>query len=187
MKYAATMLARPRSVKVSQMPFKQVDKAMDTYLKNAYVCLASVKLYNQDTECLLITDFELSEHWNTAFKKYNIKVCQVPFGNYILSDDFNWNITQYKFDAMKYIADTINDDDRIIIMDTDVVCVHSLSSLYEEMADAICLFDIQHSLENNDRKCIIENRRKMYPENQFPNCTHWGGSLLVLPAEILRF
>ena len=179
MNYAMTSLARPSSVKVSQMPFKQVDKAMDTYLKNAYVCLSSIKLYNPDTECLLLTDFELSEQWNERFKKSNIKLRHVPFGNFALSNDFNWNITQYKFDVLNYMASVMSDDDKLIFMDNDIICVDSLFSLYEEISDdVICLFDIQHSLENSDRKRIIENYKRVYPENPFPNCIHYGGEFV---------
>ena len=58
MYYVTNMLAKPKKVRTSQMNSVQnIDKALEIYIKNAFVCLYSVKQYNSNVNCIFFCGF----------------------------------------------------------------------------------------------------------------------------------
>ncbi len=186
MNFVVNMLARPKKIKVAQMPVKDVEKAMETYLKNSFVCLSSVNRYNPTAQCLLAIDFELGETWKARFARYGIRLVHVPFGGFKISENFDWDIVQYRYDVMHYLCENLSNEDTVVMLDTDVVCVDSLQEVFEETQDALCLFDVQHRISNPDRKNIIENYKKLFPERESYNLIHWGGEFIGAKIPLLK-
>lgn len=180
MNYVATMLARPPKIRTCQMSSVQnVDRAMEIYLKNAFVCLHSAKINNPSIECLLFVDFDLGEQWQDLFNDNNIKVINNPFGEFSIREEFHWDITQYKYDTMKMLCSMMNEEDVVVVLDTDVVCVGSLDNVFEEAKHRLCLFDVQHSLDARDRKSILNDYLKIYPEETHCELIHYGGEFIA--------
>lgn len=179
MYYVTNMLAKPKKVRTSQMNSVQnIDKALEIYIKNAFVCLYSVKQYNSNVNCIFFVDFDLGDEWSNLFKKYGITVSYVKFGDFSIGDQFNWGIVQYRYDVINKLCEIMNDDDQVIMLDTDVVCVGSLDNIFKEIEHRLCLFDVQHSLDARDRRSILNNYLKIYPNESHCELIHYGGEFI---------
>lgn len=187
MNYVTNMLARPKTIRTSQMAsVSDVNKGMEIYLKNSFVCLKSVKLYNPEVNCMLVVDFDLEFSWKERFEANQIEIVKVPFGGFQISDEFNWGIVQYRYDVMQYLCGILKDDDKVIMLDTDVVCVGSLDDVFDEIEYRVCLYDVQHAKNLKDRKYILDNYLKIYPEKKHCELIHYGGEFIGSNGLYLR-
>lgn len=179
MNYITNMLARPKAIRTKQMAsISDVEKGMDIYLKNSFVCLKSVKLNNPDVHCMLVVDYDLSSHWHNQFEQNDIEIVKVEFGGFQISDQFDWGIVQYRYDVMQYLCQRMTDTDNVIMLDTDVVCVGSLNDIFEEITYRVCLFDVQHAKSLKDRNNILNNYLKIYPDETHCELIHYGGEFI---------
>ena len=187
MKYVSNMLAKPKTMRTSQMAsIGNVDQGMEIYLKNAYVCLKSVLLHNEDVKCILFVDFTLPEEWSERFKIAGIDIQFVKFGGYQISDNFDWGIVQYRYDVINYLCEKMSDDDEVIMLDTDVLCVGSLENVFREIKYRACFYDVQHAYTIKDRKNIIDNYLKIYPIAEHCELIHYGGEFIGCNGKHLK-
>lgn len=187
MNYVVNMLAKPDAMRTKQMSaVKNVEKGMEVYLKNAYVCLTSVKMYNPDVIPMLAINFELNQVWKDSFEKWGIELKYVKFGEFKISDEFDWGIVQYRYDVMKYLCGLLDLNDNVIMLDTDVVCTGDLSDAFDEIKYRLCLFDVQHSKSAQDRKCILDNYRKIYSDTTHCELIHYGGEFIGANKKFLQ-
>ena len=72
----------------------------------------------------------------------------------------------------------LGEEDQVIMLDTDVVCVGSLDNVFNEIKHRLCLFDVQHALDARDRKSILHNYLKIYPTENHCELIHYGGEFI---------
>lgn len=180
MRYVTNMLAKPNKIRVTQIKkgAKDVEDGMRLYLENSFVCLNSVKFYNPDVECVLYVSFELSESWKKQFEEARIKIQYVEFGGYKIGDQFDWGIVQFRYDVMKYLVENLENEDLVIMLDTDVVCTGSLENAFSEIEERVCLYDVGHSINHEDRKNILDNHVKLYDNVERSAVIHYGGEFI---------
>ena len=187
MNYVTNMLARPQAMRTKQMSaVSNVEKAMDIYLKNSFVCLKSVKINNPTVHCILVVDYDLSDHWKKQFQSSDIEIAKVAFGGFQISDEFDWGIVQYRYDVMQYLCQRMENSDNVIMLDTDVICVGDLNPVFEEITYRVCLYDVQHSKEAKDRKYILDNYLKIYPDKKHCELIHYGGEFIGASGKYLK-
>lgn len=188
MKYIVTQVARPRRHKVPQLQnagVKNVDDAMDVYIKNAIVSLASAKIHNPDAVCILNCNFEVSSGLKAVAEKAGIRMDQVPFGKYESKEEFPWAITQYKFDSMAHVLEVMKDSDCMVLLDTDTVCVRNMDELFEEAEHALVLYGINHGYQQEKRQNMIFNYKELYG-SECGNLVHYGGELFAGSRTMLQ-
>lgn len=188
MRYVINMLAKPEKIQVSQLKkdISSVDEGMRLYLENSYVCLYSVKHHNPDINCVLFVSFDIGEEWKTRFNKAGIDIIQIEFGGYKIGSEFNWGIVQFRYDVIKYICESYDDNDSVIMLDTDIVCTDSLERAFEEIDGRVCLYDVQHAIDHVDRKNINDNCKLLYPDSVDKNVIHYGGEFIGSKVHRLR-
>ena len=182
MKYVVNMLAKPEKVTVSQIN-ASVDGAMDLYFKNSIACFASVKQFNEDLTPVLCADFDVPEKYKAYYDKLGAKIEKVPF-DLEVSSKSNWSICNYRYCVMKRLCEVLEDEDYVLMLDTDVVCVDNLAPLFEDVWDDLFLFDVNHSIRNRDRYNIILNYEKIYGEKC--NLIHYGGEFICCKVKVLK-
>jgi hypothetical protein len=52
---------------------------------------------------------------------------------------------QYRYDVIDFLCRHLNDDDEVILLDTDVVCVGLLYFAFDEIKYRALFFNVQHS------------------------------------------
>lgn len=188
MNYITNMLAKPNKIRVTQFGDRVdcVDKGMELYLKNSFVCLYSAKLYNKTAKCILFVSFELPLEWKERFEKAGIEIEFVEFGGYTIGDEFNWGIVQYRYDVMKRLCEMLEDNDKVVMLDTDIVCVGELNQVFDELETRMLLYDVQHNYELVDRRNICNNYRKIYQDIVGDNIIHYGGEFIGANGRNLR-
>lgn len=188
MKYIVTQVAQPKENKVPQMQgagARNVRSAMDVYVKNAIVSLASAKIWNPEAVCILNCNFEFSPELKKTAEQAGIQIHRVPYGKYKSREEFSWAITQYKFDSMDYMVHQIMENgDCMILLDTDTVCVQNLDEIFEEAENALILYPISHGYFHERRHSMIRNYRKLYGDDQ-RNLVHYGGEFFAGSREEL--
>lgn len=186
MKYIINMLAKPESVTTTQTGIGTPEAAVELYLKNSLVCFSSVRMHNpgEDIKFLLFVNWEMSEGWREKLEKVGVELILLPFGKFSISDSFAWSIVQYRYDVMEYLAGHYNDEDVMLMLDTDVYCVGSLDPLFEDMGDRLMFFDTQHDCMNKERKDILDNAEKIYGERRY--FTHWGGEFIGCKNRLMK-
>lgn len=181
MNYIVTQVARPKKNTVPQMQgngIDTVDKAMDSYLKNAVVSLASAKLQNPNAVCILNCDFDIPENMAQTAQKAGIQIHKVPFGGFASKEEFQWSITQYKFDSMAYVLKLMKDGDCMLLLDTDTVCMQNLDELFEEALQSLVLYPVPHTFSQTKRAEIRYNYKTIYA-GESDNLVHYGGEFFA--------
>lgn len=188
MNYVVNMLAKPEAIRVTQFGDRvnSVDKGMELYLKNSYVCLRSVMENNSNVNCLLAVSFELPDDWKKRFLDAGIEVVFVEFGKYKIGNEFNWGIVQYRYDVINYLCGRLDEEDKVIMLDTDVICTGSLSNVLDEVTNRICLYDVQHSKDLVDRKNICDNYKRIYSDVEDTDIIHYGGEFIGATGKNLK-
>lgn len=166
------------------MDEKNVDKAMSIYLRNSIISLCSAKKLDRKIECILYVNFDIEKDFAYAFKKHGIQVKHLAFGNHSMGGHYNWDIVNYRYDVMSDLCDSISDNDRVIIIDSDTICVNPLSSIYKELDCNLLLFDVQHSIDHRDRKAILNNYQRIFGLEA--NITHYGGEFIGANGRLLK-
>lgn len=188
MNYIVTQVARPKKNTVPQMQgggFDTVDKAMDSYLKNAIVALASARLHNPDAVCILNCNFEVPESLIQTVQKAGIQIHMVPFGKHESNEAFQWAVTQYKFDSMAYVLELMGDEDVMLLLDTDTVCMRKLDELFSEASQSLILYPTAHGFCQDKRAEIRFNYREMYKVKN-DNLVHYGGEFFAGKKELMQ-
>ena len=181
------MLAQPEKVTTTQVMEKNVNKAMEVYLKNSFVCFSSIRNCNKDIDDLtlvLFSNFPLYEPYKSMFESIDVKNVVLPFGEFAISDNFAWSIVQYRYDVMKYIAENFESEDIVVQLDTDIYCAGSLKDMFEELTENLLLYDVQHSFHNVDRHHVLYNYEKIY--GKVGHLIHYGGEFIGGKVEHIR-
>lgn len=183
MVYAVNMLVRPKSVTVSQMTQNNVDAAMEIYIQNSIVCLRSVLEHNPRIKPMLCVDFDLPEEYLLVYEQMGAVIEKVEFRLDVASKS-DWSIINYRYCVMGHLCEKLREDDIVIMLDTDIVCVDSLADLLEDVREDIMLYDVSHTRSNPDRKKILLNYEKIYREES--NLTHFGGEFICTRVRNLK-
>lgn len=183
MVYAVNMLVRPKSVTVSQITQNNVDAAMELYLQNSIVCLQSVLVHNPDVKAMLCADFDLPDKYRRMYEEMGAVIERVEFKLEVASKS-NWSICNYRYCVMGRLCEKLRDDDIVMMLDTDIVCVGGLEELLEDVREDIMLYDVSHARSNRDRKNILLNYSKIYREES--NLIHYGGEFICTKVRNLK-
>lgn len=183
MVYVVNMLVRPKSVTVSQITQKKVESAMEIYIRNSIVCLASVRKHNPNIKAMLCADFDLPEDYQKIYDELGIAIEKVPFRLEVASKS-DWSIVNYRYCVMEHLCRTLQEDDVVIMLDTDIICVASIAELLEDLHEDIMLYDVSHSRENRDRKNILLNYQRIFGEDS--NLIHYGGEFICTRVRHLK-
>lgn len=181
MNYIVTQVAKPKENRVPQMQnssVKSVDNAMNVYLKNAIIALVSAKIQNPEAVCILNCNFEISAHLRKVAERAQIEIHAVPYGAYMSNEAFPWAITQYKYDSMEHVVGLMEDDDTMVLLDTDTVCVHSLREVFEESRYGLILYAVYHGYHQEKRQSIIRNYQKIFGL-EHADLVHYGGEFFA--------
>lgn len=187
MNYIVTQVAKPKENKVPQMKnkaLKTVDDAMNVYLKNAIVALASAKIQNPDARCILNCNFEVDAILKTIAEQAGIEIHLVPYGAFRSNETFSWAITQYKFDSMAYVLGLMEAEDCMLLLDTDTVCVREMSEIFDEAKQALVLYAMYHGYYQEKRQSIRKNYQKLYCLEQ-ADLVHYGGEFFAGSKRLL--
>lgn len=133
--------------------------AISAYLKNSMVSLYSAKINNPDCKVVLYTNEQVPDE----FEKYGIEIRILPFNDYKMPDGFKWSYAYYKLCCLK---DAVNreENDNILLLDTDTYIPYPLKSLWLELkiSDSIMLYNTQHNIEHPVRQQICTDYNKIY-------------------------
>lgn len=183
MVYAVNMLVRPKTMTVSQMTNKKVESAMEIYIQNSIVCLSSVITRNSQIKAVLCTDFDLPEPYGGICAELGIEIQHVEFKLEVASRS-DWSIVNYRYCVMEHLCRTLCDEDVVMMLDTDIICVDSLGDMLDDLHGDIMLYDVCHSRGNRDRENILLNYRQMYGRDC--NLIHYGGEFILTRVENLK-
>lgn len=188
MNYIVTQVAKPKENKVPQMQsasVRLVEDAMDVYVKNAIVCLASAKIVNPDAVCILNCNFELSQATKKVAEYAGIEIHEVAYGQFVIREECKWAITQYKYDSMSYVLQLMKEEDCMVLLDTDAICVEGMQEIFKEAENGLILYELYHGYQQEKRKSIISNYQKLYSlENA--DLVHYGGEFFAGSKRILQ-
>lgn len=183
MVYAVNMLVRPKAVTVSQISQNNVDAAMEIYLQNSIVCLQSVADRNPGIKPMLCVDFDLPEKYKRIYDEMGAVVEKVEFKLDVASKS-NWSIVNYRYCVMGHLCDILREEDIVMMLDTDIICVDLLEDLLADVEEDILLYDVKHARSNQDRKNILLNYTKIYREES--NLLHYGGEFICTRVRNLK-
>jgi hypothetical protein len=132
---------------------------------------------------MLCADFELPEEYRKIYGELGIAIEQVQFKLDVASES-DWSIVNYRYCVMDHLCRRLDDDDVVMMLDTDIVCVDPLGELLEDLGEDVMLYDVGHSRENRDRKNILLNYRKIYGQDS--NLIHYGGEFICTRVRHLK-
>ena len=181
MRFVVSQVARPKKNTVPQMQgngIDTIDRAMDVYLKNAVVALASVRCHNPDVVCILNCNFKISDELRQIAQDARIQIHMVPFGKYASKEEYKWSVTQYKFDSMAHVLELMEDGDCMLLLDTDTICMKSLEELFDEASESLMLYPVAHGFSQSKRAEIRYNYRILYSK-ECDNLVHYGGEFFA--------
>lgn len=158
--------------------FSNVEQANDIYLRCAFVCLMSAIRNGEADRAILVTNISLDKQWNLIFRNENIEVIVVESTDrFVVDSQAEWNITQYKYEAMWSVCSKLNPMDNLLFLDSDTITVGNLADIFSEIADgSLMLYDTRHSYSHPSRKRIRENYMQLFGEG---NPVHWGGEFIA--------
>lgn len=158
--------------------FSNVEQAKDIYLRCAFVCLLSAIKNGEADRAIFVTNALLDEQWNSIFCNENIEVIVVESTDrFEVDSQAEWNITQYKYEAMRSVCSVLDLKDNLIFLDSDTITVGNLADIFFEIADeSLMLYDTRHSYSHPARKRIRENYALLFGEG---NPVHWGGEFIA--------
>ena len=127
--------------------FSNVEQAKDIYLRCAFVCLLSAIKNGEADRAIFVTNASLDEQWNSIFCNENIEVIVVESTDrFEVDSQAEWNITQYKYEAMRSVCSVLDLKDNLIFLDSDTITVGNLADIFSEIADgSLMLYDTRHS------------------------------------------
>ncbi|WP_288217804.1 hypothetical protein [uncultured Fusobacterium sp.] len=156
--------------------------AYTVYLKNACVALCSAKHYNPEAEVVLATNIKINEipkEITKILKKFQVKIEEIPFDNFVFDKNYLWSLAFYKLCVLKYYS--LSNYKNICYMDTDVFVQNNIGFIWEECDQNILLYDINHGLQIQDYKILCEEYEKFTGEKKY--ITHYGGEFFAASLE----
>lgn len=158
--------------------FSNVEQVKDIYLRCSFICLLSAIKNGGADRAIFVTDTPLDEQWASVFRNENIEVIIAESTDrFVVDSQAEWNITQYKYEAMCRVCSKLDPTDNLLFLDSDTITVESLADIYTEIADgSLMLYDTRHSYSHPARKRIRENCMLLFGEG---NPVHWGGEFIA--------
>lgn len=155
-----------------------VAQAKDIYLRCAFVCLLSAIKNGEADKAIFVTNISLGEQWDSAFRNENIEVIVVESTDrFMVDSQAEWNITQYKYEALCSVCTRLDPMDNLLFLDSDTITVGNLADIFSEVADgSLMLYDTRHSYSHPARTRIRENYTLLFGKG---NPVHWGGEFIA--------
>ena len=155
-----------------------LDRAMDTYLKNAAVALVSIRHYNPDCDVLFATNLEGSKipaAYRTIFEKNKIKVLNIPFEYFRFPQNSTWSLAFYQLCVLKTLSEGTYD--AVCYLDSDVFIQGSFDAVWQECQEHILLYDINHGLYTKDYVILCDEVESFTKSKRL--ITHYGGEFFA--------
>lgn len=151
---------------------------IEIYLKNATVALVSAKWKNPECDVIFATNISTSNipvEYVEIMDKVGVEIIKVEFDNYKFAFDYKWSLAFYKLCVLKKFIQM--GFQNCCYMDTDVYVQGSFDSIWIECKHRILLYDINHGLEVEEYRKII-NEINTFNKN---DClvTHYGGEFFA--------
>jgi hypothetical protein len=159
------------------------DRTIDIYMKNAYVSLYSAKVQNPQDDLALVTNCELPSKYKELFTKANIQIIKIEFNEFIMPKTFVWSLAFFKLCALKWIVNN-TDYEKILLLDTDTITIHSYKELWLEAQHGLLLYNIKHSYGHKDRQIMVHDYQRLY--NNDKNLVHYGGEFICGTNKVLK-
>lgn len=165
-----------------QNPNVSASAGTDIYLKGAYVTFASIMRWNPSYDLIFATNISPSEEWVKTFESIGVEIQLIPF-QHMPPAGF-----AEKFLGALYLLDVIQviDDEYLILLDPDMVCVGSLEALTERR-DSVSAIEIPshpdvriNGLSPSEARII---HHALGGKDQIP--VHYGGEMYGIPKETM--
>lgn len=165
----------------------QSNNSVTVYLKNIYVSLKSAKLKNPGDDVVLVSNFDIPEPFQSQLIRTGVQLKRCEFNQFVVPSEFTWSLAFYKLCALKYIIES-KEYEKILLLDTDTVCVGSLSEVWNEAEKSLLLYNVHSQFNDDVRRNINMDFIKLYSETG--NLQHYGGEFVcgkrLLLEEFIR-
>lgn len=164
--------------------FSNVEQAKEIYLRCSFVSLLSAVKNGKADKAVFVTDMPLDEQWNSIFRKENIEVVIAESTDrFVVDSQAEWNITQYKYEALFNVCSRLDPSDNLLFLDSDTITVTSMEDIFSEIADdSLMLYDTRHGYSHPARKRIRENYALLFGSG---NPVHWGGEFIAGKVQLV--
>lgn len=151
---------------------------LDMYLSNVCAGLVSAKRHNPECAVALVTNIPLEdipEQFTTILDSESVKIIYAPFDRFRFENDYPWSLAFYKLCALSYMLEA--EYDMYCYMDADVFVQDSFRAVWEECAQHVLMYDINHGLNVRDYQIFLEETSKFLGEKRI--VTHYGGEFFA--------
>lgn len=165
----------------------QSNNSVTVYLKNIYVSLKSAKLHNPKDDVVLVSNFDIPEPFQSQLISTGVLLERCDFNQFVVPSEFTWSLAFYKLCALEYMIES-REYEKILLLDTDTVCVGSLSEVWSEAEKSLLLYNVHSRSSDDVRRGINTDFAKLYDEMR--NLQHYGGEFVcgkrLLLEEFIR-
>ena len=157
------------------------EKALETYLKNLCVSAISARVHNSsDIDVAVVSNFDIPSKYRKILETFKILFYFEKFDTFVFPKNYLWNLAFYKLDIMYKFSHNY-DYDYFIYLDIDVFVQDSLDNIFEEAKTNILLYDINHGLQVEDYRILIDECERYFKEKRM--ITHYGGEFFASSKE----
>lgn len=152
------------------------NRRKDIYLKNCCVSACSAKHYNAECTVAIVTNIEVPKDYAELLDNNGVEILNVPFDLFTFDASYTWTLAFYKLCALYHVVREYNYK-YYAYMDTDVFVQASFSDVWNECDQNVMLYDINHGLQVNDYRIIIDEVSNLLGERKL--ITHFGGEFFA--------
>jgi len=155
--------------------FKSDEKSKRMYFECVCVsCLSAKK--NGNSDVALVTNIDVPAEYRHLLEKNEVQIIKLDFKDFRFETDQLWYLAFYKLNALYHVSRML-DYDNFCYLDTDVYVQHDFDPIWKECAEHIMMYDINHGLQVNDYRIIVEEFSQYFGERKC--ITHFGGEFFA--------
>lgn len=159
-----------------QLTGRSDEQKIRVYMRNIVVSLISAHRMNPDDRTVLVTNADIPGEYRKELEDGGVEIERIEFDSFRMPKKFIWSLAFFKLCALEYLLN--NDEyEKILLVDSDTYTVKDFKELWKEADKGILLYNVCHSIEHPERVKIIEDYRKLYPEED-ENIVHYGGEFI---------
>lgn len=154
-------------------------KSFEVYIKNALVSLSSIKEKNNDSDVVLVINFEMPKTYNDIFERNGIKIVKCDFDSFKFEDKLRYSLAYFKLCAFKYMVNTFNYDNYAQV-DCDTYTFKSFKDIWEECKYFILALEIPYAI-NSSQSYVYEEAKPLL--NNFSYFQYYGSEFIAANRE----
>ena len=156
--------------------------AVATFHNLIDVCFSSIRRWNPDTTLVLVTTTDPGPVLKSRLANLRAEVLTTEFAHRPPEGFYpSFNASLFSIDAFHALSDRFDRDDRIVLLDPDVVCTRSLNNMFDEIPlNGFLAYDTNFSAEHVSQGLTAAEAGHLHaqldPElDSIPR--HYGGEL----------